>query len=163
MAAEVYSTFLNMSSDAEAHLWKKMLSDELDHVEHLKKLLDSNISADLILPDVNIAAMRSSCDRIAAHGNNLFLLRLEGALRLECAELDYGLEGVVARKMEKSALMPSYPGDVSTHIMYLLDEAKRYSVSPNIGRQIGRLTDLLETCMRSTRILPAEDGDASRI
>lgn len=156
MAAEVYSTFLHMSRDGEKFLWKRMLCDELEHVEYMRDLLFSERTLDFHLPFINVERMRETCNRVVEHGGELFLLRLEGALRLEIAELDFGLEGLVARKMKKNSLLSDYPGDIATHMDSLLNEARRYSESPNIGMQITRLTELLETSV------PPVNPNASR-
>ncbi len=148
LAAEVYATFLRLSSETEAFLWKSMLEDELDHVRHLRRIMDMP-GDNGVLPLVNVAKMRETCQSVLAMGQELFLLRLEGALRLECAELDFGLEGLIARRLERNELLPGYPGDVASHLTKLLHEASRYSQSPNIGRQMTRLSELFETSLKA--------------
>lgn len=150
LAAEVYAEFLRLSSGWERQLWKKMLDDELDHVGHLRSLLNSEQPEDIVFPYINVWRVRDACNWAKKNGTAYFLLRLESSLRLECAELDFGLEGLVARRLEKRHILPGYTGDIAEHLGYLLNEAARYEQSPNIGLQIRRLTDLHETCLRET-------------
>lgn len=157
MAAEVYARFLHVSSEGERELWKKMLEEELEHVEHLRKVLSSGIVPNIAIPEVNAERMRDSCDQVIRMGSDLFLLRLEGALRLECAELDYGLEGLAARRLRVVRTEFDYPGDISKHIGDLLQEAERYAESRNIGMQIRRLQELLETSLTDTVFIPKDD------
>ena len=158
MAAEVYAYFLRVSSEGEQDLWKTLLDDELDHVAHLRQVLRDDSPAGLHLPDANADRMRESCEQIKAMGKELFLMRLEGALRLECAELDYGLEGLAARRLKRSHPASDYPGDISSHIMFLIGQAERYTHSRNIGLQIRRLRELLETSLTDTAYIPRDDG-----
>ncbi len=154
LAAEVYSTFLRLSSEAESDLWKNMLNDELRHVHHVYAFLGSPLLSDARIPFVNVVKIREVCHRSIRLGKDLFLLRLEGALRLECAELDYGLEGAVAKSLNGDEILLGFPGDVSSHMTRLLAAAARYSESPNIGMQMRRLSELLETTLKKTSINP---------
>lgn len=163
LAAEVYSHFLSLSSDLEAALWKKMLLDEMEHAEHLKNLLDLELPRDLTVPYINVERVREMCEQVGMYCSETFLLRLEGALRLESAELDYGLEGFTAKKLCKSDLVPDYPGDVNEHVGFLLAEAERYSESPNIGLQIIRVKEILDTSMAETAIYPSPDEEKTDV
>lgn len=156
MAAEVYSYFLHVSSKDERDLWKKLLTEELEHISHLRQALE-NPPPDLKLPEANAMRMREIRDQALGMGT-MFLTRLEGALRLESAELDFGLEGVAARRLKKSKSPFDYPGDILKHIMFLLDEAERYSESRNIGIQISRLHELLEASLSETTRRPRGEG-----
>ncbi len=159
LTAEVYSLFLGLSREGEADLWKKLLMDELEHIEHVRNLLRIDLPGDLSFPFINVERVRDVCARAAKNGEDLFLLRLEGALRIECAELDYGLEGLVAKRLEKKEVLPGYQGDITEHLSKLLSVAERYSMSPNIGLQMRRLTELVDTCMADTSIHPRSGSD----
>lgn len=152
LAAMVYSDFILRSGEAEREIWEQMLDDELEHVAHLRQLLHGGPVPNLRLPEINVLRMRESCEKIIALGRETFLLRLEGALRLECVELDYGLEGMAARRLRNNEIILDYPGDVRAHLNYLLGEAKRYTESRNIGLQIRRLNELLETSLTETTV-----------
>ncbi|MCC8189280.1 MAG: hypothetical protein LIP77_01415, partial [Planctomycetes bacterium] len=97
----------------------------------------------------NVPRVRATCDQVRLHGSGSFLLRLEGALRLECAELDYGLEGLAARRLTRDRPLAEYAEEIIDHVRYLLREAKRYAQSANIGLQRRRLAELLETSLSS--------------
>lgn len=157
LAAEVYAHFLALSSAGEEELWKKLLEDELDHVAHIGELLNGTLPVRMALPAVNVEKMREICAQAAKMGDELFLLRLEGALRLESAELDYGLEGLMARRLERTALASGYRFDVSAHLGHLLEASERYMESPNIGLQVRRLRELLETSLRDTTRIRTEE------
>lgn len=161
MAAEVYARFLYLSSDEEAGLWKKMLADELEHVDLLKKLVLSEYTLPFTLPGANVQRMAEVCEHIAKTGADYFLLRLEGALRLECAELDFGLEGLMARRLAKNDILPEYAEEIADHLKRLLAEAERYAASPNIDMQMRRLRDLHETCTKDTISREREKGTTS--
>lgn len=148
LAAEVYTHFLRLSSDREENLWRKMLDDELDHVDHLRRVLRIEIAVSSPFPHINVPRVRETCEAAKQNGSSYFLLRLEGALRLECAELDFGLEGLTAKRLEKSYNLPNYSGDIAEHLDFLMAETERYAESPNIGRQRQRLIELLETCLK---------------
>lgn len=160
LASEVYSHFMLVSSGEEKELWRKMLLDELDHVAHIGGLLRMELPETLRFPFINVERVREAC-RYAETNREFFLMRLEGALRLESAELDYGLEGMVARKLEQSDILPGYPGDIRQHLSTLIDEAKRYAEAPNIGLNLTKLIELLDTCLSgTTRIW--KDNDSRR-
>lgn len=162
MAAEVYSQFLNVSSAGEWDLWKRMLDDELDHIAHLRQVVGGDLSFNHIFPTINIEKMRETCDQIIHMGEELFMMRLEGALRLECAELDYGLEGMAARRLKRKHPLIDYPGDIQEHISYLIKEAERYAESRNIGLQIRRLRELFETSLADTTFLTLDEETRAR-
>lgn len=156
LAAEVYAYFLSVSSQSESVLWKKLLEDELEHVAQIRRVLHREIPEGMDLPTANIDKMHESCAHITRLGGDLFLLRLEGALRLECAELDFGLEGLLARRLSKSSLIPDYQFDVAGHLEHLIEWSGRYMESPNIGMQVRRLEELLETSLRDTSRISTE-------
>lgn len=153
MAAEVYSYFLHVSSEGEKELWKRLLREELEHVDHLRRVFMDNLAQGVLLPEVNVLRMREIRDQVLALGCDMFLLRLEGALRLECAELDYGLEGLAARRLRKKHYPFDFPGDIAEHVKGLIHEATRYAESRNIGLLTTRLKELLETSLSETSLL----------
>ncbi len=159
LTAEVYSRYMALSSEGERDLWKKMLFDELEHIEHLRRLMRMELPPELTFPYINVERVRDVCRHAAEIGGSLFLLRLEGALRVECAELDYGLEGLVARRLERREIVPGYSGDIAGHLRELLDQTGRYASSPNIGLQMRRLTELLDTCLADTSVHPRSESD----
>lgn len=152
MAAEVYADFLRLSSEGEHELWGKMLDHELDYVTELHKLLRSNQVVDIDLPEINLIRLREITSQILDSSNDLFMVRLEGALRLETAELDYGLEGMSVRRMQRRKV--SIQNDVlaiRSHIATLLEAADRYKEARNIGLLIRRLRDLTEASTTDTQ------------
>lgn len=162
LVADVYAEFLGLSGAEESSLWKRMLDDELEHVGYLHRLLHAETTRHFPFPKANVARIREVCEQVLNSGSELFLLRLEGALRLECAELDYGLEGLAARRFRKYSFITAYPGDISEHVGFLLDTAERYAESPNIGRQILRLRELLETCLKDTTYITSDTNDRTQ-
>ena len=157
MAAEVYSRFITMTPDeAERKLWRTLLAEEVDHVVYLRNLMASPLPADLRFPFINADRMNDVCHRVTLQGMSSFILRLEGALRLECAELDYGLEALAAKRLAKHQLIVNYPGDIISHIDDLVYQAKRYRASPNIANQITRLEELYDTSVSGTTAIIRE-------
>lgn len=148
MAAEVYARFIGMSGDDEKKMWMKMLNQEIDHINYLRNIMDSSMPEGLTLPFVNTARMNEVCERATLQGMNSFILRLEGALRVECAELDFGLEALAAKRFAARRLGIDYPGDIAKHLDDLVFHAKRYAASPNIGYQILRLEELYDSSVR---------------
>lgn len=144
--AGVYAHFLRLSSAGEEALWKKMFDDEMEHVEHLRGMLGVTFPGGERFPRINVGRMEDACAR-ALGGGGSFLLRLEWALRLECAELDYGLEGLAARRLENDSGFPGFSLDIGAHMEALLQAAGRYAASPNIGLVMRRLRELLDTCL----------------
>lgn len=149
--AGVYAYFLRLSSPGEEALWKKMLLDEVMHVDHLRDMLGT-VPAVPLFPRINVARVDEACTRAIRVGGETFLLRLEWALRLECVELDYGLEGLAARRLEQSDLFPNLSLDIEKHMEVLLHTAKRYAASQNIGLHMRRLRELADTCLTGENI-----------
>ncbi len=147
MSAEVYARFVSMAEGYEKDLWKKMLEGEISHVNYLRNVFDISLPDELTLPSVNIYRMEEVCDRVTLHGMDSFILRLEGALRLESAELDYGLESLSAKRFAEHDLIVHYPGDIAEHLDDLIRQARHYRASPNIAVQIARLEELYDTTL----------------
>lgn len=150
-ASAVYAHFLKLSSDEERALWKQMLEDELEHVDYLRRTLKTETKEDDFLWPVNDRQLDLLARRTIEMGSKSFLLRLEGALRLECAELDFGLEALAAEALVNRHMAIGYPGDIADHLEGLLAEAARYEAAPNIRAQVSRLTDIYQTCVSKRR------------
>lgn len=151
MAAEVYAHFLRVSSQGEHELWGCMLDHELEHIEELRGLLRSNQTVNIELPAINLTKLREITSQIIDMGNDQFILRLEGALRLESAELDYGLEGMAVRRLHRQIELQNDIPAIRTHINVLLETAKRYAGARNIALLIRRLRDLTDASTTDTQ------------
>lgn len=158
MAAEVYAHFLRMCSRGEYQLWGQMLDHELNHVAELRDLLRSNQVIDIDLPEVNLIRLRDITTQILLSANDSFMMRLEGALRLETAELDYGLEGLSVRRMHRKYSVQSDIPSIRSHIALLLDTANRYKEARNIGLLIRRLKDLTDASTTDTQYYNRPDA-----
>ena len=156
MAAEVYSRFVSMTEGEERDLWKMMLAEEVDHIVYLRNVMSTSFPQNMSLPFVNADRIAEVCERATLHGMTSFMLRLEGALRLECAELDYGLEALAAKRLSKSDLIIDYPGNIVKHLDDLMYYAKKYQASPNISRLITRVEDLYESSVSGTTAIIRE-------
>lgn len=150
-ASAVYAHFMKLSSDGERALWEQMLGDELEHVDYLGKVLKSETRENDFLWPVNDRQLDLLARRIIDMGSKSFLLRLEGALRLECAELDFGLEALAAEALVSRHMAIGYPGDIADHLEDLLLQAARYEAAPNIRAQVSRLNDIYQTCVSEKR------------
>lgn len=151
MAAEVYAHFLRVSSRSEHELWGNMLNHELEHIEELRGLLRSDSEVAIDLPEINLVRLREITNQIIDSGSEQFILRLEGALRLESAELDYGLEGMAVRRIHRQVGLQNDIPAIRSHIKLILDTAKRYSGARNIDLLIRRLQELTEASTTDTQ------------
>lgn len=150
MAASLYSRYYSLASREEKPLWHKMLFDELGHVDYLHSIFDDEFPGDIFIPFINDDRIGAVCEQAVILGADSFLLRLEGALRLECAELDYGLEAFAAKRLVQFNSLVDYPGEIREHIEELVNHAKTYQASPNIGNLIARLEELYDTSVSNT-------------
>lgn len=159
MAAEVYSRFITMSHRDERELWSNMLADEVEHITYINSLMADSFPPDMRLPFVNANRLNDVCERVMLQGMDSFILRLEGALRLECAELDYGLEALAAKRLARGEYLVSYPGEIEAHLNELILQARRYEASPNIALQIARLEELYDASVKSTTTIKRQAAD----
>ena len=145
LAAEVYTLFISRSTGEEALLWRMMLLEELDHIRFLADLLEKDTTITADLPPVRLDIIRAIAERARTNGASSTLERVEEGLRLEHAEVDFGLEALVAKRLSVSAGVPGYAGRLEDHYRELLGYAMRYRASRDIGVQIARLEEHLAT------------------
>lgn len=160
MAAEVYARFVGMSHNDERDLWSRMLAYEIEHVNYVNSLMTGSFTNDMRLPFANADRLNEVCERVTLQGMDSFILRLEGALRLECAELDYGLEALSAKRLARQNYLISYPGEIQAHLHELIRQARRYEASPNIAIQIVRLEDLYDSSIKGTTTIRRTISDS---
>lgn len=150
-AADVYARFYSHSGKDEAALWKKMLRHELDHIHYLDILFTHELPVEDILPLIKVEKVVAVCERAIKEADISFRVRLEHALRLESAELDYGLEALAAHEVDKLHGSVPYPGRIEDHLRDLLIVARKYEADRGLGMLIARMEELFPRLARRRR------------
>jgi len=140
MAARVYLAFARITHGDEYNVWKTMLQHEIDHTDFLSGLFDGDSDDPVILPPVRYDLFRELAQRALLEKDLSAIQRVELALRIEHAEIDYGLEGLLLGRHGKSPL-PPYKEGVEHHYEALFSYASRYAAAPEIAIQIERIRE----------------------
>ncbi len=141
MAAEVYVTFIKYSRNKELAVWHRMLASELSSIRFLSMLMEEKELPSLALPCVRLQTFCSLCERAREFAPQSAFERTLWALRLEHAEIDFGLEALSTNVVGHAPDTPVYPGSVETEYAHLLEWALRYKGAREIAIQIARIEE----------------------
>lgn len=151
LAADVYATFLKCAKGDECVLWEQMIQNELAHVRFVAMLMQEESIPDVTLPGVRLEVFRDLCERARTYASESAFERTLWALRLEHAQIDFGVEALAARSVGASPDTPVYPGPVEEHYAELLKWAERYRGAREVAVQIARIEEHL----------PVRSGDST--
>jgi len=143
LASEVYATFLKCASEQEREMWREMLAGELSNIRFLAMLIEEESIPSLQLPQVKLDPFRELCARACEYAPQSAFERTLWALRLEHAEIDFGLEALAASVVGHAPETPVYPGHVQEQYGKLLAWAARYKGAREIAIQIARIEEHL--------------------
>lgn len=143
LAANVYAAFVKHSRGDEQALWKRMLLEELAHIRFLAMMIEEDRLPEVLLPEVKTAAFLDLYERAQEAACESPFERTLWGLRLEHAEIDFGLESLAANTVGQSPDTPVYPGPLQDHYSALLDWAGRYRGAHEIAIQIARIEEHL--------------------
>jgi hypothetical protein len=141
LAVDVYATFMKCSKGHELELWLDMLQQELAHVRFIGMLLDSEEVPDVQLPGVKLDAFRDLCERARNYARESAFERTLWALRLEHAQIDFGVEALAIKSIGEAPGTPVYPQSVDEHYDKLLEWAERYRGAREVASQIARIEE----------------------
>ncbi len=150
LAADVYVIFLGCAQGEEQRLWQKMLTEELSHIRFIAMLMEAETVPKVLMPSVKMDAFRQLYGRAQETAPRSAFDRMLWALRLEHAEIDFGVEALAAKRMEDAPDTPVYPGPIQDHYLGLLKWAERYQGAREIALQVARIREHIprtdETC-----------------
>jgi len=142
-AAQVYATFMRYSESEELDLWHTMFDEELGHARCVSEGLRQTPMPVLPLDDLKPEAFRDIVfGAVQAAGESSYQ-RLLWALRLEHAEIDFGLEKAVQQILGRSRICSSHSATMFDHYRRLLEWARRYDGAPDVAIQISRIEEHL--------------------
>lgn len=143
LATDVYATFLKFAREHECDLWRQMLHQELGHIRFVGMLMEEEDLPAVELPAVRMDVFRDLCKRARTYAPESAFERTLWALRLEHAQIDFGVEALAARSVGGSPDTPVYPGPVEDHYAELLKWADRYRGAREVAVQIARIEEHL--------------------
>lgn len=139
-AAQVYATFMRYAEGEEHELWNIMFDEELLHARCISEGIRKEAGRTLPIEDLKPEAFRDIVfGAVQAAGESSYQ-RLLWALRLEHAEIDFGLERAVQQILQRNRI---WPGDstMNDHYKRLLSWARRYDGAPDVAIQIARIEE----------------------
>lgn len=151
LAADVYATFLGYAREHEFDLWRQMLHQELGHIRFIGMLMEEKDLPAVELPTVRLDVFRDLCKRARRFAAESAFERTLWALRVEHAQIDFGVEALAARQVGSSPDTPVYPGPVQDHYDDLLRWAERYRGAREVAVQIARIEEHLPGSTPSSR------------
>ncbi|MCX7935246.1 MAG: hypothetical protein N3A66_08320 [Planctomycetota bacterium] len=144
LAADVYASFTRQTRDEEeAAFWQKMLFEELGHIRFAAMMLENGKPPPALLPEIRLSAFREIHERAVAIAADAVFDRVLWALRLEHAEIDFGVEALAMDKVGRSVAAPVYPSPLREHYECLLAYAARYRAAKEIAAQMARIEEHL--------------------
>ncbi len=143
LAADVYATFVKWAEGEEEALWQEMLSTELSNVRFVGMLAEEEALPPLELPPVKIEAFRELCRNAREYATQSAFERTLWALRVEHAEIDFGLERLAANVVSHAPETPVYPGRLHEQYHRLLEWSQRYKGAREIAIQVARIEEHL--------------------
>ncbi len=141
LAADVYATFICHSQAEEQELWRQMLQQELAHIRFVAMMMEEDTLPAVMLPAIRMSTFRDLCSRARQYAPESAFERTLWALRLEHAQIDFGVEALAAKTVGQSLDTPVYPGPVEEHYEQLLKWAERYRGAREIAVQIARIEE----------------------
>lgn len=141
LAADVYATFLLYARGNEGDVYHQLLKEELSHVRFVSMMLEEQSVPEVPLPEPSLDAFRHLCENARHAARHSPFERTLWALRLEHAEIDFGLESFVAIAVSEWPDTPVCPGPVTKHYLDLIEWARRYEAAREIAIQIARLEE----------------------
>ncbi|MBN2711017.1 MAG: hypothetical protein JXR97_01085 [Planctomycetes bacterium] len=143
LASDVYATFFKCAEGEEKEVWANMLQQELGHVKFVAMMMEEKNVPDIVLPVVKTEVFRDLCLRARTYATESAFERTLWALRLEHAQIDFGVEALAVRSIGDAPNTPVYPGPVESHYADLLKWAARYRGAREISVQIARIEEHL--------------------
>lgn len=141
MAADIYVTFLKYALNEEREMWKMMLAQELAHIRFVAMLIEDEPAANIYIPEIKIGPFREIYLRTMEAAGESAFERTLWALRLEHAQIDFGLETLAANVVGHMPGTPVYPGPMQEHYQTILEWAERYRGAREIAIQIARIEE----------------------
>ena len=141
LAADVYATFVKHSRNKARGIWQHMLASKLSSVRFISMLMEEENLPELVLPTIKLQAFRSLCERAREFAPHSAFERTLWALRLEHAEIDFGLEALSTNVVGHAPDTPVYPGNVEAEYVHLLQWAERYKGAREIAIQVARIEE----------------------
>jgi len=142
LAADVYAVFLRRSEEPyERELWRHLLLEEFAHIRFVGLLLESDRPPETPLPAVRLDAFREIHDRALQFAGDSPYERALWALRLEHAEIDFGVEAMAVEALGRDPSSPVFAGTVEEHYDRILRYAARFQGAREISLQIARIRE----------------------
>ncbi len=142
-AAQVYATFMRYSEGEEFELWHIMFDEELGHAHCVSEGLRLKPIPELPLEDLKPEPFRDIVFGAVQSAGESSYQRLLWALRLEHAEIDFGLEKAVQQVLSRSHAGHGQSTTMIDHYRRLLEWARRYDGAPDVAIQISRIEEHL--------------------
>lgn len=146
LAADLYATFLKYSTDDEQELWRSMLCAEFRHIKFIGMLIEEGNVPKVEIPPVKIEAFRDLYTKARFNAGQSAFERTLWALRMEHAEIDFGLETFASSVVSHSPDTRVYPGPTAIAYKKLLQWAERYKGAREIAIQIARIEEHIPQC-----------------
>jgi hypothetical protein len=144
LTADVYAAFYKAAvDDEEQALWSRLLREEFAHIRFVSMMMEDAGVPRLVLPEVKIGAFREIHDRALTFAKDSAFERVLWALRLEHAEIDFGVEALAMDSIGRTPDTPVYPAPVREHYEGLLEYAARYRGAREIAAQMARIEEHL--------------------
>jgi len=142
LTADVYATFLRTAqAEEEKALWSRMLQEEFAHIRFVHMLMEEPTVPRLLLPEIKIGAFREIHGRALAFAEDSAFERILWALRVEHAEIDFGVEALAMDVLSRAPDTPVYPGPVREHYAGILQHAERYRGAKEVAAQMARIEE----------------------
>jgi len=144
LAADVYAAFWRLTCDEkEGAFWQKMLFEELSHIRFAAMMIENEAWRSTGQLEIHLAPFREIHSRALAVAADAVFDRVLWALRLEHAEIDFGVEALAMDMVGRSLMAPAYPVPVREHYKCLLAYASPYRSVKEISVQMARIEEHL--------------------
>lgn len=144
LAADVYASFYRQTCDVEeAIFWQRMLFEELSHIRFAAMMMENEAQAVAAFPEIRLAPFREIHEHAIAVAAEAISDRILWALRLEHAEIDFGVEALAMDKVGRSAVAAVCAPPVREHYECLLAYAAPYRTAKEIAAQMARIEEHL--------------------
>ncbi len=143
LAANVYAAYLKYAQGPERAVWERMLEEELSHIRFVAMMMEAEDVPTLGVSGVRMGAFKEMAERAALAANGSSFERTLWALRLEHAEIDFGLESLSNTAVGETPDTPVCPGPMKTHYARLLRWANRDRAAREVAAQITRIEEHL--------------------